>query len=280
MPRREFLALTTAAASSALCLGPDRLLADESQDRRLDKVGIQLYTVRDQMAIDVPHSLERLAAIGYDEVEFAGYYEHSPVEIRSFLNNNGLAAPSAHTSLQAMRSSPQKLIETTVAVGHDYLVLAWLGPDERENLDQYRSHAELCNRFAEQCRSAGVQFAYHNHAFEFETIDGVLPMDLLLAETDPELVQIELDLYWITAGGANPFDYFEKHPGRFPLCHVKDMADDGAMADVGDGSIDFAEIFAASDLAGLKHYFVERDDAPDSIVSATNSFGAASAIRF
>jgi len=107
-----------------------------------------------------------------------------------------------------------------------------------------------------------------------------LPIDLLLSETDPDKVLIELDLYWITRGGGDPFTYFEKHPGRYPLCHVKDMNDDGSMADVGAGNIDFAEIFAASESAGFQHYYVERDDPPDSIVSAANSYAAAAKLEF
>ncbi len=111
-------------------------------------------------------------------------------------------------------------------------------------------------------------------------MDGILPIDLLLAETDPSLVQIELDLYWITVAGADPFAYFENHPGRFPLCHVKDMAEDGAMADVGSGTIDFASLFAASEQAGFRHYYVERDDAADTLASAANGFAGVSSIEF
>lgn len=248
--------------------------------RQLKSIGLQLYTVRDQMAVDLPGTLQRLAEIGYSEVEFAGYFEHTPAEIRALLNNTGLLSPSAHTSLQLMRDTPEQLIESALTVGHEYLVLGWLHPDDRTSLDDYRQHADLVNVFAEQCHSAGLKFAWHNHDFEFQALDGMLPMDLLLAETDPSRMQVELDLYWITKAGADPFAYFAKHPGRFPLCHVKDMADDGAMTDVGAGTIDFAAIFAASDLAGIQHYYVERDDAADSLASATNSFSAISELEF
>lgn len=247
---------------------------------RLGSVGIQLYTVRDRMAVDLPGTLHRLAEIGYREVEFAGYFGHSPAEIATLLGNTGLVSPSTHTMLPPIRDTPEQLIESALAVGHDYVVLAWLPPEERISIDDYRRHAELMNQFAEQCQAAGLKFAYHNHDFEFESMDNVLPMDLLLAETDPQLVQMELDLYWIIKAGADPFAYFETHPGRFPLCHVKDMAEDGTMADVGSGRIDFAAVFAASELAGFRHYFVEHDDPPDSLASAANSFSAISKLEF
>ena len=248
--------------------------------RRLDKVGIQLYTVRDQMAADVPGTLAKLADIGYQELEFAGYFDHSPQEIRTFLDDLGLSAPSAHTLLQPMSEIPEQLIEAALTVGHEYIVLGWLRPEERASLDDYRRHVKVINVFAEQCHLAGLKFAYHNHDFEFETLDGMRPMDLLLAETDPSRMQVELDLYWITKAGADPFAFFKQHPGRFPLCHVKDMAADGSFADVGAGEINFGEIFAESRLAGFRHYYVERDDATDPLASAANSFSAVSELEF
>ena len=276
-PRRDFL-LGAAAVSSALLTAPSALLA--AHHRRLEKIGIQLYTVRDRMSADVPGTLQKIASIGYSEVEFAGYFDHTPAEIRSILDDTGLESPSTHITLDDMRVTPGQTIESALTIDQDTIVLGWLAPDDRTSLDDYRAHAELFNRFAEQCRAAGLHYAYHNHDFEFAPIDGVLPIDLLLSETDPELVLIEMDLYWITKGGGDPFSYFEKHPGRFPLCHVKDMTADGSMADVGDGHIDFAAIFAVSESAGFQHYYVERDDPPDSIVSATNSYSAVAKLEF
>ncbi len=279
MKRRDVLTGLAAMTVSPLILS----CAQEEESvpgRTLSNIGIQLYTVRDQMAIDVPGTLRRLAEIGYREVEFAGYFDHSPADIRAMLDDLGLASPSAHAPIDMLRDAPEAVIETWLEIGHEYVVMPWLTPDQRDTLDKYKAHAELFNEFAPQCTSAGLKFAYHNHEFEFEAVDGVLPMDLLLAEVDPSLMQVELDLYWTTVAGADPFEYFENHPGRFPLCHVKDMAADGAMADVGSGTIDFAALFAASEQAGFKHYYVERDDATDTLASAANSFAGASAIEF
>ena len=159
-------------------------------------------------------------------------------------------------------------------------MLAWLAPPDRQTLDQYRTHAELCNRFGEQCREAGIQFAYHNHEFEFEALEGKLPMDLLLSEVDPGLMKIELDLYWIRVAGGDPIDFFRQNPGRIELCHVKDMGSGGGMTDPGSGIIDFAATFAESELAGLRHFFVERDDAPDPLATAASAYGHLSALEF
>jgi sugar phosphate isomerase/epimerase len=279
MNRRQ--ALRNLAALSAL---PYVAACDKQGDtmpkRRLEAIGIQLYTVRGPMVEDVRGTLARLAEIGYREVEFAGYFGYSPAEIRGMLDEFGLASPSAHVPIEMLRGDVIQVIDTLVEIGHEYLVVPWLNPEERSSLDKYRAHAELFNQVSEQCAAAGLGFAYHNHEFEFEPIDGILPIDLLLDETDPKLVQIELDLYWITLAGADPFAYFERHPGRFPLCHVKDMAADGSMTDVGTGQIDFAALFAASERAGFKHYYVERDDADDSLASAANSFAGISKIEF
>lgn len=279
MKRRELLSGMAAMSVSpmlASCAREEEMAAK----RTLEKVGIQLYTVRDRMAADVPDTLRRLADIGYSEVEFAGYFEHSPAEIRAFLDDLGLSSPSVHTLLQPMRDMPEQLIEAALTIGHEYLVLAWLRPEERTTLDDYRRHLELINSFAEQCHAAGLKFAYHNHDFEFENLDGMRPMDVLLAGTDSSRMQVELDLYWINKAGADPFAYFENHPGRFPLCHVKDMAADGSFADVGSGQIDFRALFFASEQAGFRHYYVERDDAPDSLASAANSFSVISKLEF
>ena len=278
MKRRDFLAAAGFAGFGA-ALSP-ATQAFGSPGRTLDRIGFQLYTARGLMAENSARTLDALAGIGYDEVEFAGYHGHEPADVRQMLGNAGLAAPAAHVPLDLIRTSPDALIDVAAAIGHDYLVLAWLAPPERQTLDQYRKHAELCNRFGEQCRDAGIQFAYHNHEFEFERLDGQLPMDLLLAEVDPELMKIELDLYWITVAGGSPVEFFAANPGRVALCHVKDMVKEGGMTDPGSGVIDFSVAFAESELAGLQHYFVERDDSPAPLATAAAAYGYLSALEF
>ncbi|HYR98173.1 MAG TPA: sugar phosphate isomerase/epimerase, partial [Gemmatimonadales bacterium] len=160
-------------------------------------------------------------------------------------------------------------LDAAPVIGHRYLVLAWIPAEERHTLDDYKRWAERLNRAGTEAKAAGLQFAYHNHDFEFAPLDGKLPYDVLLAETDPKLVQLEVDLYWITKGGQDPLAYFARWPGRFPMVHVKDSAGppDHRMVAVGAGKIDFKKIFAQSDQAGIKHYFVEHDDPADPFAS-------------
>lgn len=266
--RRAFLSAVGATALSAT-LGIDSafarvLTAAPGRPRpplaaRLDRIGIQLYTLRREMERSVETTLARVAKIGYREVEFAGYFDKNPREIRALLERYGLAAPAAHAPFPALRDGWDRVLDAANEIGHVYVVVAWIPADQRQELDGYRRAAELFNRAGESARAAGLQFAYHNHDFEFVPTAGQIPYDVLLAETDPALVQLELDLYWITNGGHDPFTYFDRYPGRFPLVHVKDMDAGGRMVDVGAGTIDFPAIFARSEQAGIQHYFVEHD---------------------
>lgn len=270
MKRREFLAASGLIAATAAMLPIPHATA--AQGRKLDRIGYQLYTARDLMAEDSEKVLNRLAEIGYHEVEFAGYHGHTPSTVRTMLDKAGLTAPSAHVSLDNIREAPGELIDAASTVGHSYLVLPSLPEQERESLDQYRGHAEQMNRFGERCKNAGIQFAYHNHEFEFEPLDDQLPMDLLMKEVDPALMQVELDFYWATYAGQDPIEFFRSNAGRVALCHVKDMDSAGEITDPGAGTIDFAAIFAESDMAGLRHFFVERDDAPDPMATAASAY--------
>jgi sugar phosphate isomerase/epimerase len=238
----------------------------------LDRIGLQLYTVRSLMAEDVERTLEMVAGVGYHEVEFAGYFDRQPAALRATLDSLGLAAPATHVDLATLRDRFPEVLEAAATLGHRYVVLPWLAPEDHDSLDDYRRLADEMNQLGEACRSADVQFAYHNHDFEFERLEGEIPFDLLLARTDPELVAIELDLFWIIDAGSDPLTYFETHPGRFRLCHVKDRAADGTMVEVGAGVIDFTNIFARSEQAGLAHYFVEHDQPGDPEASIRASY--------
>jgi sugar phosphate isomerase/epimerase len=242
-----------------------------AMDAHLERIGIQLYTVRDLMAESVPDTLAALAAMGYKEVEFAGYYGHSPAELKAMLSGAGLSSPSTHVQLTNIRDTLEKTMDAAAEVGHDYVVLAYLTPDERASIDDYKSYVELFSKAGEAARQRGLQFGYHNHHFEFEEMGGVKPYDLMLEQIDSELMKMTLDLYWIHRAGQDPFYYFDKYPGRFKQCHVKDMNKEGAMVDVGAGTIDFARIFAQREKAGFEHYYVEHDMPANSLQSAENS---------
>ena len=280
LDRRSFLGSVGAAlALAARPGGAARLLAD----RKIKRIGLQLYTVRDQMKQDVAGTLAQVAKTGYREVEFAGYFDKTPAQIRALLEKNDLRSPSAHIPLQQVNSDWARTAAAAKTIGHEWIVIPWLDEDQRgKTADDWKRLAENFNRAAKQAHEAGLRFAYHNHWFEFAPVGGQVPYDLLLSETDPRLVDFEMDLYWITKAGGDPLAYFAKYPGRFKLVHVKDSTakPKQAIADVGSGVIDFRTIFQHSKQAGIQHYFVERDDAPDPFASIANSERYLSKLEF
>ena len=228
-------------------------------------IGLQLYTIRDEVHKNIEAALEKLAEIGYNSVEAAGYnagkfYGYKPKDFKKLINNYGMILPSTHTNFDL--SQADVVIENTCEAGISYLVIPWLHPDKRKSIDSYKQLAEEFNIIGEKCKKSGIQFAYHNHDFEFETIDGQIPYDVLLNNTDDELVKMQLDLYWIKKGGYDPIKYFENYPGRFELWHVKDMDDTAEQNNIetGRGIIDFKRIFEYKKLAGMKYFFIELDN--------------------
>lgn len=259
MNRRHFINRLTLAAAGLSLYNRNALAAGK---RRLSRIGMQLYTVRRELEKEFEGTLAQVAALGYKEVEFAGYFGHKPEEVKTILKRLKLDAPAAHVQLSELRGDLRPLIDAAHTIGHKYLLVAWLPPEERRTLDNYRRLADLYNEAGARMQREGVQFAYHNHDFEFVPLEGKIPYDLLLERTDPSIVKLEMDLYWTVKGGAKPVEYFERHPGRFHLLHVKDMDSTPRrfFADVGRGVIDFKPIFARSRAAGVRHYFVENDE--------------------
>lgn len=289
MDRRTFLGTMTAATLLT------RRLGFAADDHKIEKIGLQLYTVRDLMKQDFDGTLSKVAAVGYKEVEFAGYFDHSPKDVRAAVDRHGLTAPSAHIDYKNLGDKFPEVIEAAKVVGHEYLVNPWIDEEIRKQPDGWKQAAETFNRAGEACKKAGIQFAYHNHWFEFLPVNGKLPYDLLLTECDPNLVKMELDLCWITVGGQDPLRYFDRYPGRFPLVHVKDVKrvppvtaggaqDFGSsmkdMTEVGSGIIDWKKIFAQSDKAGIKHYFVEHDNPKIPLESIKKSYDYLARLRF
>ena len=266
MNRRLFLNHAFAGALGGMCLTKSTLIASIAKKRKLSKIGLQLYTVRRELERDFEGTLSKVAALGFSEVEFAGYFNRTPQQVKSVLAKNNLAAPSVHVLAAGLRGDLQQTIDAAKTVGHQYVVCAYLLPEERKSLDDYKRLIDLFNDAGERLRKVGLQLCYHNHDFEFTPIEDKIPLDLILAGTDPKTVKMELDLYWITKAGQSPLRYFSAHPGRFPLVHVKDMdaTPKRFFTEVGRGTIDFKKIFAESDKAGIKHYFVEQDETPGS----------------
>lgn len=264
MNRRNFLKGLSIGFGGAFLLNNKVASGKIFAAKKLKKIGLQLYTVRKNLETDFEETLRKVSELRIDEVEFAGYFGQKPEMIKTWLKRFKLASPSAHIDTETLRKNLPKAIENAKIIGHKYLVLGYLPEQERQSLDDYKKLVELINKAGEECKKADLQFAYHNHDFEFKTTDGKIPYDLILAETDAEKVKMELDLYWITKAGFDPLSYFEKYPQRFPLVHVKDMdkTSEKSFTEVGRGTIDFKKIFAKSELAGIKHYFVEQDKTP------------------
>jgi sugar phosphate isomerase/epimerase len=286
LSRRRFLGTTGAAL---LSIG-------RMTTRSIQRVGVQLYTVRADLEKDFEGTLAKVASIGFKEVEFAGYFNHPPRQVRDVLARNGLTAPSAHVDYPSLGDKLPQILEDARTIGHEYLVNPWIDESSRNQADGWKRVAETFNRAGDQSKRAGIQFAYHNHHFEFAPVNGKLPYDTLLETCDPQLVKMELDLCWITVAGKDPLEYFRRHPGRFPLVHVKGFkgqppAEGGAapiermianITDVGrDGDIiDWKRIFARADEAGIKHYFVEHDQPKAPFESLKASYDYVTRLQF
>ena len=288
--RRVFLGTVGAAA-----LAPRALWAAS-----IKKVGMQLYTVRGDLQKDFDGTLGKVAAIGYKEVEFAGYFGRSAPEVRDTLKRHGLSSPAAHIDYPTV-STPDKwakVLDDATVIGHKFLVNPWVDEPLRNQPDFWKRAADAYNTAAAAAKKHGIQFCYHNHNFEFypgPAAGGKTPMEVLLESCDPKLVQIELDLCWIAATGKDPLDLFQRYPGRFPLVHVKGLrkvppaSPDPApiaevlkdVTDVGsDDAIDWKRIFAKSKQAGIKHYFVEHDVPKDAFASLKASYDYLSKLEF
>jgi sugar phosphate isomerase/epimerase len=291
MNRRTFL--ETAATISAATLFSSRF-GWAAGEHKINKVAVQLYTVRDLMKDDFEGTIAKVAQIGYKEVEFAGYSGRTAQQVKDILTKNGLTAPSTHVQYDELDDKFPSVIEFSKTVGMSYIICPWIPEDVRKSPDIWKQASEKFNKCGEQTKKAGMQFGYHNHWFEFLPIDGKLPYDELLKDCDASLVKMEMDLCWIIAAGGEPVKYFEKYPGRFPLVHVKDLktkpdvtsggaqnyGDTVDLTEVGSGIIDWKKIFAHSQQAGIKHYIVEHDHPKQPIESITKSYQYLSNLRW
>jgi sugar phosphate isomerase/epimerase len=272
--RRSFLK-TSALLSAGLLAAPKLFAYDKKY------IGLQLYTVRDAMAADPVAALAKVAQTGFTSVEGATYtgselfYGMSPKDFSNVLKQNGLIMPSAHYRLGeelvngehqkgTILNDWKKAVDDAAEAGVQYMVCAYLSQAERGNLDQYKNIANMLDIAGQTCKDAGIQLCYHNHDFEFIQENGKYPYEILLDTTDKDLVKMEMDLYWVTKANQDPIALIDKHPGRFPLWHVKDMdkTPEKKFTEVGNGTIDFKKIFTQAKKSGLKYFFVEQDVCP------------------
>jgi sugar phosphate isomerase/epimerase len=267
MSRRTFMQRAGGIASAALAF-------PVPQPRRRYKLGLQLFTLRAAMARDVEGTLQRVAAMGYEEVETYGfdpegirYYGLAGKAFAQRLRDHNLSTSSGHydlnrfvtTSVDDLKRYVDRCIEGARVLGQEYITWPLLDEDSR-TIDKFKVAAERLNIAGGQIKKAGLQLAYHNHDFEFVEQNGQIGYDIILKETDPALVKLQMDLYWIAHGSKlTPHQWFERQPGRFVMWHVKDMHRTSRdYTEVGNGTIDFTRIWPDASLAGMKHFFVEQ----------------------
>lgn len=308
MQRRKFIQ-SGAMAAAGLLMGRSAMAAFLAGNKGPYPVGLQLYTLGNLMTTDAKGTLEKLAAIGYKELESAGsqkgnFYGFTPKELSAMIKSAGMTWRSAHVGgsafspeqmmkmaktaedsarvqrmLERMKTMPkslnlkdnyQELADAAAEGGISYLVCSSIPV---ATLDQIKIAVEVFNKSGEACKKVGVQFAYHNHTSEFDEVEGHRPFDYILANTDKNMVKMELDLAWATKANQDPVALFNLHPGRFPLWHAKDLDKvTKNPAEVGTGIVDFKRIFDNAKASGMKYFFVEQDGAPQPLQNVTNSY--------
>ncbi len=286
--RRKFLQISVAGAFGTIVFpqygckpkgGPGQSKADV--DPCDVGIGLQLYTIRDAMASDVPGSLQKVAALGYKYLELAGYndrkfYGYPPDEFKKLVEDMGMEILSSHTQVEAegiTLDNAKQMAEDHAELGVKYCVQPWIVEEARTTIASYQKMAADWNLVGTIMKDHGIRFGYHNHNFEFDTVEGKVPYyDVLLKELDRELVTMEIDIFWATKAGQDLVEMFNKYPGRFELFHMKDMftreepffhTNTTDFAPVGEGVIDFRTILAAKDIAGMKYMVVEQDSTKD-----------------
>lgn len=224
-------------------------------------VALQLYTVRDQLKEDFAGTVRAVAAMGYVGVELAGYGGLSAPELKRLLSDLGLRVAGDHVGLDRLEGQLDAALDFCQEIGAEHVVCPFLPPNRRQGADAWKALASTLNGIGERCAARGLPFCYHNHAFEFEPVDGSNGFQLLYEQTDPRNVLMELDAFWAKKGGKDPAAILQRYPGRCPLLHLKDMTADAeqTFAEVGEGTMDFQALFAAAPTAGVRWYIVEQD---------------------
>ncbi|MBC7829050.1 MAG: sugar phosphate isomerase/epimerase [Chitinophagaceae bacterium] len=265
--RRDFIKQSS-LFTAGLYLSPEDLFKGKTP------VGIQLYTLRNDIAKDAKGTIGKVAALGYKEIETFGYkdgkYFDMPAnEFAQFLKTVGLTSPSGHYFgggfflKDKWEEKWLPLLNDAKTIGQQYVVVPYLEEENRKS-ETYKLLTQKLNKAGEMAKAAGLQLAYHNHDFEFKDLGGQTGFNMLLKETDSTLVKMELDIYWAVKAGYNPVDLFKANPGRYVMWHVKDMdnTEKKYFTEVGNGTINFKNIFANAKLSGMKHFFVEQDVCP------------------
>ncbi|MBP1989112.1 sugar phosphate isomerase/epimerase family protein [Paenibacillus eucommiae] len=227
-------------------------------------IGVQLYTLRDEMAADMEGTLRKVAGIGYKGLEFAGYFGREAEALKLLLDELGLETIGSHVSIERLRSNLQGEIDYLKTLGGKYLICPGIFSDERSDAESWKRIFVELGRIGEEVSKQGLQFLYHNHAFEFEVnVGDAYAFDALYSSTSPEALQVELDVCWIQFAGEDPLAYISKYAGRLPLLHFKDFTKDEAQnivtLELGLGDVPLTKVIAAAEQAGVEWLIVEQD---------------------
>lgn len=258
--RRDFLIRSGAMVAGSLIL--PSLLANT---KKVTNVGVQLYTFRDAMAEDAIGTLKKIAGMGYKEIETARsskghYYGLKPAEMKKVCEDLGMVLRSGHVHVD---ENWAKTIDEAAESGQDYLICSTM-PSRGQTVDNYKSVSEVFNKAGEESKKLGINFGYHNHSYEFQSDGDQVLFDVLMDNTEADLLHMELDLGWVIVGGKDPLDYFAKYPGRFPLWHLKDMdMAEKHSTEFGKGGLDIMAMLKHSEASGLKYIFVEQEEYAD-----------------
>jgi sugar phosphate isomerase/epimerase len=296
--RRDFLKTTgvlTAVAMSPL----HNIFAEMNME---NKMGIQLFSLPKMLSEDFEKGIKMLSKMGYKELELygpfpfsaesaqkswagaakmlgfggSGYFGRDIKDIKKMLSDNGLSTPATHTDLDTLITGMDKLGEAAHILGQTYVTLPAIPDDKRKTLDDYKRIAETFNKIGENAKKNGIKFGYHNHGYGIKPMDGQIPLQIILDNTDPNLVFFEMDIFWTASGGADPVEYLTKYPNRYKMLHLKDMKEKkqfsgdggnisqwmplfGNMTTAGDGVLDLKGIVNKAKEIGVEHYFVEQD---------------------
>ncbi|MDP4284927.1 MAG: sugar phosphate isomerase/epimerase [Bacteroidota bacterium] len=257
--RRHFLKSSGAIAIGSILLPQ---LAKSANRKTIKDIGLQLYTVRDEMMVDSIGTLKKIASLGYKEIESATsakgyYYGLKPAEMKQICADHGMTLRSGHVRYD---DKWQQTIDEAAESGQEYLIVPTM-PTRGQTVDNYKRAAEIFNKAGEACNKSNIILAYHNHDAEFEKDNGKVLYDVLLENANPEFVKMEMDLGWVIMAGFDPLDYFAKYPGRFPLWHLKDMnMKERHSTEFGKGALDVKKMMQHSKQSGMKYFFVEQEE--------------------
>lgn len=310
MDRKTFLNLS--ATTSLSSLFPIHSIFESLVMKK--NVGIQLFSLPKMCIADFPGTLKMLSHMGYKELELfgpypfstqkakdhwaalgpmvgfngSGYFDRDIKDVKKLLGDHGLSSPSAHTDLDTLMNNMGALGEAAHTLGHKYVVLPAIPDEYRKTIDDYKKIAETFNKIGADAKKNGIRFAYHNHGYGIKPKDGVIPLELIINNTDPELVFLEMDIFWTTAGGADPVQLLSRYPNRYKMLHIKDMKHKatfsgdggdasqwvalwGEMTTAGDGVLDLKSLFKQAKKTRIEHFIVEQDLVADPDIALKKS---------